>query len=94
MHLKTCPTCHAKYPLEFELCPQDGGRLEPENNNAEAQVEWSAGKVIGGKYRISGRVAEDEVATIYEAHTLSLNAPRVVRVLKSRFAADASASAM
>jgi len=78
--------------VEFELCPQDGVQLESETVFREAQTEWPTGKVIGGKYRISRRLGEDEIATIYEAHTLSLNAPRVVRVLKSRFAADTSAS--
>ena len=87
MHLKTCPTCHARYPLEFEVCPQDGVRLEAETGAAEAQADWPAGKVVGGKYRISKRLGEDEIAAIYEAHTLSLNAPRVIRVLQHRFAA-------
>ncbi len=92
MHLKTCPTCHARYPLEVEVCPQDGARLEAESGSAEAQAGWPAGKVVGGKYRISSRLGEDEIAAVYEAHTMSLNAPRVIRVLQPRFAADARAS--
>ncbi|HXJ91307.1 MAG TPA: protein kinase [Terriglobia bacterium] len=92
MQLKTCPTCHVSYPLEFEVCPQDGVRLESESGAAEAQTEWPTGKVVGGKYRISNRLGADEVAAIYEAHTLSLNAPRAIRVLQPRFAADARAS--
>ena len=92
MQLKTCPRCHAKYPLEFEVCPQDGVRLEAKSGSAEAQTGWPAGKVVGGKYRISSRLGEDEVAAIYEARTISLNAPRVIRVLQPAFAADARAS--
>jgi serine/threonine protein kinase len=91
MYLKTCPTCHARYPVEFEVCRQDGSRLESENGAAEAPTEWPTGKVVGSKYRISSRLGEDEVATIYEAHTLALNAPRVIRVLHPRFAAHAAA---
>jgi serine/threonine protein kinase len=91
MYLKTCPTCHARYPVEFEVCPQDGVKLESENEAAKASAEWSAGKVIGGKYRISSKLGEDEVASIYEAHTVALNAPRVIRALQPRFAADRGA---
>jgi eukaryotic-like serine/threonine-protein kinase len=92
MQLKTCPTCHATYPLEFEVCLQDGARLESGSGASEAETEWQSGRVVGGKYRISSRLGEDEVAAIYEAHTMSLNAPRVIRVLQPRFAADAKAS--
>ncbi len=86
---KTCPSCHVTYSLDFEVCPRDGIRLEPENG---AQAEWPNGMVIAAKYRISRQLGEDEVTAIYEAHTLSLNAPRVIRVLKPRFAAAARAS--
>jgi serine/threonine protein kinase len=91
MYLKTCPACHARYPVEFEVCPQDGIRLESENAAAQTQTEWPAGKVVSGKYRISNRLGEDEVTTFYEAHTLALNAPRVISVLQPGLAADAGA---
>lgn len=91
MYLKTCPMCHARYPVEFEVCRQDGSRLESENGAPETQAEWPAGKVVGSKYRISSRLGEDEVAVIYEAHTLALNAPRVIHVLQPRLAAEAAA---
>ena len=91
MNLKTCPTCHAKYPVEFEVCPQDGNQLESGNGAAQAEAEWAAGKVVGGKYRISSGLGEDEIAAIYQAHTLSLNAPRIIRVLQPRLASDTAA---
>jgi eukaryotic-like serine/threonine-protein kinase len=92
MYPQTYPTRHARYPVVFEVYPQDGTRLESENGAVEVHTEWSPGKVVGGKYRISRRLGEDEVATIYEAHTLSLNAPRLIRVLQPRLAADTIAS--
>src|SRR5215472_85306 len=92
MHLKTCPTCHASYPLAFDVCPQDATQLESQEGAADARPDWPIGKVVGSKYRISSCLGEDEVTAIYEAHTVSLNAPRVIRVLRPSFAADARAS--
>ena len=91
MYLKTCPTCQSRYPVEFEVCPQDGMRLESEAETSHVQAEWPSGKIISGKYRISSKLGEDEVTTIYEARTLALNAPRVIRVLQPRLAADVGA---
>lgn len=49
--MKICPQCQHSYPISFAVCPQDGARLtEP--------LEWAAGTVIRGKYRIVGKIGE------------------------------------
>jgi len=97
MQSRTCPACHATYPLDFRLCPHDGSLLQPDGSfldehRDEAIDPWPPGKVIGGKYVVFARSGEDEVAWVYRARSLDLDEPRSLRALRADLARDARAA--
>jgi eukaryotic-like serine/threonine-protein kinase len=58
--MRTCPRCHATYPDDFTVCPDDGTPLEE-------PAPWPEGTVIEAKYRILAKIGQDVICTVYKA---------------------------
>jgi serine/threonine protein kinase len=81
--MKKCPTCQNSYPMEFNVCPQDGTSL------VEADV-WSDGSVIIGKYRIINKIGQGGMGVVYKAVHMAFDELRALKVINSNLMTDAS----
>ncbi|MGB2671560.1 MAG: protein kinase [Candidatus Acidiferrum sp.] len=80
--MKICPQCQHSYPISFAVCPQDGARLtEP--------LEWAAGTVIRGKYRIVGKIGEGGMGAVYKALHMHFNESCALKVMAPSLLNDA-----
>ena len=79
--MKICPECQRSYPTSFAVCPQDGARL------TEA-LEWAAGTVIRGKYKISGKIGEGGMGAVYKAVHMHFNEACALKVMAPGLMSD------
>ena len=74
--MKLCPTCNKTYPEEHTFCPVDGEVLQ---ESPEAFV----GRVIDGKYRVEGFIAQGGMGSVYRARHILLGDEVVIKTLRS-----------
>jgi serine/threonine protein kinase len=79
--MRVCPQCNSQFLGSAERCPIDGSPLR---DQADAMI----GRVIGGRYRIQGRVAEGGMASIYKARQEPLERTVAVKILARMLSED------
>jgi serine/threonine-protein kinase len=74
---KRCPTCDARYPKDFRVCPQDATPLEE-----AADQDPLIGAVLADTYHIVQLIGEGGMGRVYEArHTRLANKRLAVKML-------------
>jgi len=79
--MRVCPQCNSQFLGNAERCPIDGSVLRD-------QADSLIGRVIGGRYRIQGRVAEGGMASIYKARQEQLERTVAVKILARMLSED------
>ena len=79
--MRVCPQCNSQFMGNAERCPIDGSVLR---DQADALI----GRVIGGRYRIQGRMAEGGMASIYKARQEPLDRTVAVKILARMLSED------
>src|SRR5829696_9736117 len=74
--MKLCPTCNKTYPEEHTYCPRDGEVLQE-------SPESFVGRVIDGKYRIEGFIAQGGMGAVYRARHILLGDDVVIKTLRA-----------
>jgi serine/threonine protein kinase len=79
--VKFCRKCHTIFPDDIDRCVVDNTKLE-------AIVDPFIGKLIGGCYRITAKIADGGMSRIYSAKHMYMNREVAVKVLKPMFPRD------
>jgi serine/threonine protein kinase len=80
---RVCPTCFARYPVDFIVCPKDASKLEV----ADADDDPLLGATLAGTYQIIRVIGEGGMGKVYEAKHLRLSSRRfAVKVLHAEYA--------
>ncbi|MBI5499836.1 MAG: protein kinase [Deltaproteobacteria bacterium] len=79
--MRVCPQCNSQFLGDAERCPIDGSLLR---DQADALI----GRVIGGRYRIQGRMAEGGMASIYKARHEQVERTVAVKILARMLSED------
>src|SRR6516164_4884831 len=79
--MKNCSTCHAAYPDNYLLCPQDGTPLKKGD-------AWADGTVIRGKYRILAKIGQGGMGTVYKGLHLRFQELRALKVMSPELMSD------
>src|SRR5688572_6235262 len=74
--MKLCPACDKSYDEGQTFCPSDGEVLEE-------SPESFVGRVIDGKYRIEGFIAQGGMGAVYRARHIMLGDEVVIKTLRS-----------
>ncbi len=74
--MKSCPTCSKTYAEEATFCPDDGEVLQE-------SPESFVGRVIDGKYRVEGFIAQGGMGAVYRARHILLGDEVVIKTLRS-----------
>jgi len=81
---KACPTCHARYPVDFKVCPRDASPLV---DGPDDRADPFLGATLGDAYRIVRVVGEGGMGRVYEArHTRLGNKRFAVKMLHAEYA--------
>jgi serine/threonine-protein kinase len=81
---KACPTCHARYPVDFKVCPRDASPLV---DGPDDRTDPLLGMTLGDAYRILRMVGEGGMGRVYEArHTRLGNKRFAVKMLHAEYA--------
>jgi serine/threonine-protein kinase len=81
---KACPTCHARYPADFRVCPRDAAPLV---DGPDEGADPLLGATLGDAYRIVRVVGEGGMGRVYEArHTRLGNKRFAVKMLHAEYA--------
>jgi serine/threonine-protein kinase len=81
---KICPTCHARYPSDFKVCPRDASPL---GDAPDDHADPLLGMTLGDAYRIVRMVGEGGMGRVYEArHTRLGNKRFAVKMLHAEYA--------
>ena len=81
--LKQCPTCLARFPVTFKVCPHDASELE----DASESDDEVLGQQLGGTYEIVRLIGEGGMGRVYEArHTRLPNKRYAVKLLHPELA--------
>ncbi len=86
--LPTCPTCRTVLEGDAQFCPRDGSPLV-----AQSPTDPLVGRVLGGRYRLEGRLGQGGMGTVYKAHHTLMDKPVAVKVLRGDLAGDHEAVA-
>ncbi len=76
-----CTQCNSRYSGPADRCPLDGAPIRDD-------VDPLIGRVIGGRYRVLGRMAEGGMASIYKARQDLLERVVAVKVLSRALSED------
>jgi serine/threonine protein kinase len=79
--MKNCSTCHATYPDNYLLCPQDGTPLKKGD-------AWAEGTVIRGKYRILSKLGQGGMGAVYKGLHLRFQELRALKVMSPELMSD------
>jgi len=81
---KSCPTCQARYPGDFKVCPRDASPLiDAQDDGADPFV----GATLGDAYQIVRIIGEGGMGRVYEARHTRLGRKRfAVKVLHAEYA--------
>jgi serine/threonine protein kinase len=63
--VRACPSCGARFPADFKVCPRDAVPLE---DSAPPSDDHLLGTLVGDAFRIERLVGEGGMARVYEAH--------------------------
>ncbi|HEX8150946.1 MAG TPA: protein kinase [Pyrinomonadaceae bacterium] len=74
--MKFCPTCSKTYAEGQTFCPDDGEVLQE-------SPESFVGRVIDGKYRVEGFIAQGGMGAVYRARHILLGDEVVIKTLRS-----------
>ncbi|HEX8335492.1 MAG TPA: protein kinase [Pyrinomonadaceae bacterium] len=80
--MKSCPTCNKTYTEGQTFCPGDGEVL------AESPESF-VGRVIDGKYRVEGFIAQGGMGAVYRARHILLGDEVVIKTLRSEMRGNA-----
>src|SRR5918992_2729579 len=80
--MKLCPACNQTYPEENTFCPADGEVLQE-------SPESFVGRVIDGKYRVEGFIAQGGMGAVYRARHILLGDEVVIKTLRSEMRSNA-----
>jgi serine/threonine protein kinase len=88
--MRRCPTCDARYPVDFVVCPKDATALEAPGSPDEDPL---TGEVLGGSYRIARLLGAGGMGRVYEAEHVRVPRRYAVKVMHDQLASDAHAVA-
>jgi serine/threonine-protein kinase len=81
---KACPTCQARYPADFKVCPRDASPLTDAPDDGTDPL---LGVTLGDAYQIVRMVGEGGMGRVYEArHTRLGNKRFAVKMLHAEYA--------
>jgi len=81
---KACPTCQARYPADFKVCPRDASPLIDAPDDGTDPL---LGVTLGDAYQIVRMVGEGGMGRVYEArHTRLGNKRFAVKLLHAEYA--------
>jgi serine/threonine-protein kinase len=81
---KACPTCQARYPADFKVCPRDASPLTDAPDDGSDPL---LGATLGDAYQIVRMVGEGGMGRVYEArHTRLGNKRFAVKMLHAEYA--------
>src|ERR1700742_797114 len=81
---KVCPTCFARYPADFNVCPRDAAPLNDAPGDDEDPL---LGATLGEAYQIVRVIGEGGMGRVYEArHTRLGNKRFAVKMLHPEYA--------
>jgi serine/threonine protein kinase len=82
LETRGCPTCGARYPADFVVCPRDASTLR---STAEPGDPW-IGRVLADTYQIDKQLGEGGMGRIFQARHLRLRERHVaVKVLSEEY---------
>jgi serine/threonine-protein kinase len=81
---KACPTCQARYPADFKVCPRDASPLTDAPDDGTDPL---LGVTLGDSYQVVRMVGEGGMGRVYEARHTRLNNKRfAVKMLHAEYA--------
>jgi eukaryotic-like serine/threonine-protein kinase len=84
-----CPKCRTIYSsAALASCYRDGERLVDYERFVAIEHDPLKGKLIGNKYRLSERIGQGGMGTVYRAIQVGLNRPVAVKILKRELNVD------
>src|SRR5690242_12327070 len=84
---KACPSCQARYPADFKVCPRDASPLVDAPDDGSDPL---LGVTLGDAYRIVRMIGEGGMGRVYEArHTRLGNKRFAVKMLHAEYARQA-----
>lgn len=87
--MRYCPTCATAYPNKTSgTCSKDGSVLVTATQFEAQKNDPLMGTVLGGRYRIVGRVGTGGMGTVYRAEQVGLARAVALKVLKQEFVSD------
>ena len=86
---RLCPTCGARYPPDFLVCPKDATALELAGGDDDPLV----GEVLAGSFVITRTLGEGGMGRVYEADHLRLPRRFAIKVMLDRLASHPDAVA-
>src|SRR6185312_10434268 len=85
---RRCPTCGARYPLDYKVCPKDATSLEE-----AAGDDPLIGEVLAGSFLITGTLGEGGMGRVYEAEHVRLPKRFAIKVMLEQLASHPDAVA-
>src|SRR5687768_6507639 len=95
--MKRCPTCQSTYEDSFKVCPRDGTSLGDGAVSPLAETrpvgDPRIGTVIAGRFRITGKLGEGGMGSVYKAEHTKMDRLSAIKILGDNMANDPDAVA-
>ena len=82
-----CPTCHAEYGPDLEVCPKDGARLEASSPSDDPLI----GHLLADRYKVLRTIGEGGMGRVYLAEHVRMGRLSAVKVMSPSLAPTADA---